>query len=161
MSPKMAWAFIDMLSGEHPAGISNNERARLKAKLQLLKYSSEPGDLLRSWLRRRAHLLRLSVARADVNALLKDSRLVPSGISDGRSQLSAGDEVEAYVSPEDIPSIKADYLLAGILPANVWLHVVDRHIPNPAPLGLVLADLAGHNGPREDAILREMLRRGQ
>jgi hypothetical protein len=45
---------------------------------------------------------------------------------------------------------------------NVWLHVVDRAVPRPAPLGLVIADLADHDGPREDNQVQSLLAiRGQ
>ena len=32
--------------------------------------------------------------------------------------------------------------------ANVWLNVVDRPVPRPAPLGLVIANVADHDQPR-------------
>lgn len=161
MSARIAWAFIDLLSGERPTGLSGSERARLREKLRMLLASPQPAEQLRSWLRMRDQVLRLSVAPPDVGAVRKDGRLVLSGISDGRSQLSAGDEVEGYVHPGDVASLKADYLMAESRRVNVWLHVVERPIPHPAPLGLVIADLAGHNGPREDARVREMLQRAR
>ena len=87
----------------------------------------------------------------------EDPRLVPSGISDGRSSLSSGHEAEGYVHPRDVGDLKAKYLMIDMEPTNVWLHVVERPIPRPAPLGLVLADLARHDGPREDMRVRQML----
>lgn len=158
MSPRIAWAFIEMLSGERPSGISNSERARLKDKYERLLAVDEPADLLRSWLRKRDQLLFLQVHPRDVAAVREDLRLVPSGISDDRSGLSAGHEAEGYVHPRDVGDLRARYLMVDRLPTNVWLHVVERPVPRPAPFGLVLADLALHDGPREDQRVREMVR---
>jgi hypothetical protein len=41
----------------------------------------------------------------------------------------------------------------------VLLHVVDHAIGSPAPLGLVIADLADRNSPREDAQVARLLGR--
>lgn len=158
MSPRIAWAFIALLSSEPVAGISDRERARLEAKHRALLASPRPAVLLRSWLRSRARLLRLAVSPSEVEGLLEDPRLVPSGISDGRSEMSAGREAEAYVRPRDVEQLMADHLMAPVNPANVWLHVVDRPLARPAPLGLVIADLADHDRAREDARVVELLR---
>ena len=158
MSPRISWAFIDMLSGKRPSGISNSERTRLKDKYERLLAMDDPADLLRSWLRKRDQLLFLQVNPRDVAAVREDPRLVPSGISDDRSCLSAGQEAEGYVHPRDVADLRARYLMVDRLPTNVWLHVVERTIPRPAPLGLVLADLASHDSPREDQRVLELLR---
>jgi hypothetical protein len=71
--------------------------------------------------------------------------------------MSAGREAEAYVRPGDVEQVMADHLMAAVNPANVWLHVVDRLLPRPAPLGLVIADLADHDRAREDARVAELL----
>ena len=158
MSPRISWAFIDMLSGERPSGISNSERTRLKDKYQRLLTADEPADLLRSWLRKRDQLLFLQVHPRDVAAVREDPRLIPSGMSDDRSGLSAGHEAEGYVHLRDVGDLRARYLMADRLPTNVWLHVVERPVPRPAPIGLVLADLALHDGPREDQRVLTLLR---
>jgi hypothetical protein len=62
------------------------------------------------------------------------------------------------VRPADVGGLMADHLMAEVVAVNVWLHVVDRVLGRPAPLGLVIADLADHDGPREDARVRELLR---
>jgi hypothetical protein len=115
--------------------------------------------LLRSWLPQRATLLRLAAPPSDLKELLDDARVVPSGISDLRSGMSAGQEVEGYVHPGDVAVLMAEHLMADVNPENVWLHIVDRPVPRPAPLGLVIADLADHDGPREDARVRDLLAR--
>jgi hypothetical protein len=157
MSSRIAWAFISLLSGEPAADISDREVARLERKWGTLLASPQPALLLRSWLPSRAQLLRLAVSPSEVDELLKDPRLVPSGISDGRSEMSAGREVEGYVRRSDVGRLMADHLMAAGNPANAWIHLVDRPLPRPAPLGLVIADLADHDGAREDARVEELL----
>lgn len=157
MSPRIAWAFIRLLSRDPAADISDRELARLERKRQTLRASPQPAVLLRSWLRSRAQLIRLTVSPSEVGGLLEDPRLVPSGISDARSEMSAGREAEAYVRPGDVEQLMADHLMAAVNPANVWLHIVDLPLPRPAPLGLVIADLADHDRAREDARVAELL----
>ena len=157
MSPRIAWAFIRLLSNEPVPDISDRELSRLEEKCRSLLASPRPVVLLRSWLRSRAQLLRLAVSPSEVEGLLQDSRLVRSGISDARSEMSAGRDAEAYVRPSDVEQLMADYLMAPVNPANVWLHVVDRPLARPAPLGLVIADLADHDRAREDARIAELL----
>jgi excisionase family DNA binding protein len=158
MSTRIAWAFIRLLSNEPVADISDRELSRLEGKCRTLLASPRPAVLLRSWLRSRAQLLRLAVSPSGVEGLLQDPRLVPSGISDARSEMSAGREAEAYVRPGHVERLMADHLMAPVSPANVWLHVVDRPLARPAPLGLVIADVADHDQPREDARVAELLR---
>jgi excisionase family DNA binding protein len=157
MSPRIAWAFIALLSGEAVPDVSDRELARLEGKCRSLLEYSQPAVLLRSWLRSRAGLMRLAVSPSDVEELLQDSRLIPSGISDARSEMSAGREAEAYVRPDDVERLLVDHLMAEVRPANVWLHIVDRQLERPAPLGLVIADLADHDRAREDARIKELL----
>jgi hypothetical protein len=157
MSQRIAWAFIARLSGEPVADVSDRELARLEAKYRTLLASPWPAVLLRSWLRSRAQLLRLAVSPSEVGDLLEDPRLVASGISDARSGMSAGREAEAYVRPGDVEHLIADHLLAALNSCNVWLHVVDRPIARPVPIGLVIADLADHDRAREDARVEEVL----
>lgn len=157
MSPRIAWAFIALLSRAPVTGISDRELARLEGKCRTLLASPQPAVLLRSWLRSRAQLVRLAVSPSDVEGLLEDPRIAPSGISDARSEMSAGREAEAYVRPGDVEQLMADHLMAAVNPANVWLHVVDRPVARPAPIGLVIADLADHDRAREDARVVELL----
>jgi hypothetical protein len=66
--------------------------------------------------------------------------------------------LEGYVRPADVAPLTFEYLMAEDGAANVWLHVADRPLPRPAPLGLVIADLADQDGPREDARVIELLK---
>lgn len=157
MSPRIAWAFIYLLSDEPIPDISDRELSRLEAKCRTLLASPQPALLLRSWLRNRAQLLRVAVSPSEVGGLLEDPRLAPSGISDARSEMSAGREAEGYVRPRDVEQLMADHLMAAVNPANVWLHIVDRPLARPVPLGLVIADLADHDRAREDARVIELL----
>jgi excisionase family DNA binding protein len=159
MSPRIAWAFISMLSGDaDDMAVSLRELSRLEDKRRLLVTHRAPALLLRSWLTRRARLVRLATPPADIEDLIADPRVIPSGISDPRSGLSAGRELEGYVRPADVGPLMFEYLMAEVGAANVWLHVAERPLSRPAPLGLVIADLADHDGPREDARVIELLK---
>jgi hypothetical protein len=120
--------------------------------------SQQPGVLLRSWLRRRAGLLRLEAPAGDIAELLADPRAVPSGISDARSAMSAGNGAEGYVRRPDVEALVRDYLMAESTEGNVCLHTSDRSLFSPVLLGLVIADLADHDGPREDGVVEALLR---
>ncbi len=159
MGARMAWALIAALSGEEARGLDPVERSRLRERLARLAASPEPAALLSSWLRERAEARRLSAPAGTVRDLLTDARVVPSGISDPRSGLSASDQAEGYVHPSDITSIVRDYLLIPSGDPNVWLRVAEVGPGREAPLGLVIADLADHNGPREDAQVRRLVLR--
>lgn len=158
MSPRVAWAFISLLSDDPVGSLSQPEQSRLRAKHRELLASPEATSLVRSWLPRRARLVRCAVAARDASDLLGDARLVPSGLSDPRSGLSAGTEVEGYVHDDHLAELASDYLLSVAGRANVWLHVADRRLSRPAPIGAVIADLADHDGPREDSQVVSLLR---
>jgi hypothetical protein len=161
MSARVAWEFIELLSGQRPAAITQPEQSRLRAKRRRLLESADPAALLRTWLPRRARLERLAIAPRDAAGLLDDARLVPSGISDRRSGMSAHAEFEGYVHVDDLAGLVADHLMSRSGRSNVWLHVSERRLGRPAPLGAVMADLADHDGPREDGRIRSLLREGQ
>jgi hypothetical protein len=154
----MAWAFISLVSGQPVTGVVPAERYRLLRKRDQLLGSGRPGVLLRSWLRRRAGFLRLEAPAGDIAELLADPRVVPSGISDPRSAMSAGNGAEGYVRRTDVEDLVRDFLMAESAEGNVWLHTSDRSLWGPVPLGLVVADLADHDGPREDGVVEALLR---
>jgi hypothetical protein len=97
--------------------------------------------------------------------LRDDPRIVLSGVSDPRAHLSVAQEFEGYVAPDHLRSLRRDYLLAKGGSGNVILHVADlvqvmgfaSGVGVLAPLGLVIADLADHHGPREDAQVRRLI----
>jgi hypothetical protein len=146
-----------VLSGEVPVGLSQPEQSRLMGKYRQMLAAPDRAAVLRSWLPKRAEARRFSAGDRDIAELLADPRLVPCGISDSRSGMSATSEAEGYVQPGALDEVVADYLLSDIGRPNVWLHISDRQVSRPAPLGLVLADLADHDGPREDAQVEHLL----
>lgn len=95
----------------------------------------------------RAAALRLSASELD--EVREDPRVVPSGVSDHRSGMSAADLVEGYVLEGDLDAVVRDHLLvpAGSARANVLLRVADR-LPARLPWLMIAADLAD-SGPRE------------
>ena len=137
-------------------------RWRLDLKRSALVHNDAPAHLLASWLSKRAPVMRLHANPSDLADLRKDERLVLSGISDDRAGLSSEHELEAYVAPELAKQLVSEYLLVDAKNAkntNVWLHVARVHADadGRAPLGLVLADLADHAGPRESQRVKELL----
>ncbi len=157
MSPRMAWAFIGFLSGEIPR-VAPSELSRLRHKREQLLAAAEAPLLLRSWLPRRAERCALSIAPNDLPELCTDFRVLLSGISDARSQLSAAGAAELYVTRRDLEVLRRDYLLSSLGRPNLIAHVVDRPLPPATPLVLVVADLADHDRPREDQRTVELLR---
>lgn len=157
MSTRMAWAFVSLLSGEDPGGLDPAESARLKARIAKLRDAAEPAALLSSWLRARGDLQKLRIPDLAIPELAGDARLLLSGVSDPRSGLSATHQVEGYARPEDVVGLERDHLLIPSIEPNVYLHIADVALGPDVPLGLVIADLADHNGPREDAQVRRLL----
>lgn len=162
MSARMAWAFIDVLSGDKPRGVSANERVRLRAREGKLRGSSSPAQLLRSWLSGRAERQEYRIAPADIVDFRSDPRFHASGISDERSFLSAASEAEGYVIREDLDELAEDFLLIESDAPNVFLHVCEaEYVARAGGIGALLADLAEHRGPREDGRVESILREGR
>ncbi|MDY7541797.1 helix-turn-helix domain-containing protein [Cryobacterium sp. 5B3] len=162
LSQANAWSFIALLSGLEPEHLDPTAHWRLALKNAALAKSRTPAPLLSSWLCRRAPVLALQANANDLADLRSDERVVLSGISDDRAGLSSEHEVEAYVDPEVSKDLIREFLLIEAKHAknaNVWLHLarVDADADGRAPLGLVLADLADHAGPRESARVKELL----
>lgn len=156
----MAWGLIDLLAGPSyglSEGLVAHERYRLREMINRLRIVSNPVPLLRSWLPKRADRIHLSCANNDLRDLAQDARIVRSGISDPRSGMSAGLELECYVQMPDLPELKAEYLLVPSVRRNVYLHVSPRQLLK-VPLILVAADLADHNGARENSQAEKLLK---
>jgi hypothetical protein len=158
MSPRIAWALIGLLSGDDPHDVEPSELTRLRHKRHQLHDAAGAPRLLRSWLPRRAERRQLSIAQRDLDDLRNDPRVLLSGISDPRSELSSAGEVELYVARSDLEVLSRDYLLSVRGRPNVTAHVIDRSLPAVAPVGLVVADLADYDRPREDKRAMELLR---
>ena len=160
MSRKMAWAFIGLLSGgAMDPDLDPAETSRLRSRLREVAEHEDPARLLSSWLHSRCPVAKFAVSRDDGPRFAADARFVLSGISDPRARLSSSGEFEGYVMGNDLAALTQDFLLVPSSQPNVLLHVVDHAIGSPAPLGLVIADLADRNSPREDAQVARLLGR--
>jgi hypothetical protein len=121
--------------------------------------SEDPPRLLHSWLRsRQIRVVNLAGNRSDLPALADDPLAVRSGISDDRAGLSSAGGFEGYVDSGHLDEFVRRNLLVPSSSPNVRIHVVDKLPSRPAQLGLVIADLADWNGPREDGRVVELLR---
>lgn len=74
--------------------------------------------------------------------------------------MSAAREFESYVAANDLDGFMKGNLLVVFDAPNVRLQVFDERPGRPTPLGLVLADLADWNRPREDGRVVAMLGEG-
>lgn len=159
MSPPMAWALISALGGDQPVdNLSPIQWSRLREYRDRLAHSECPAALLSSWLRQRGERLVYRAADADVNDLGNDPRLMPSGISDPRAGISSGDSVEVWLRDVmSLDGVVSDYLLLPDPKGQVVIHRGRKHREPQPPLGLVIADLADWNGPREDGRVAELL----
>jgi hypothetical protein len=156
MSPRMAWALVEISGGGSADWVEPRESYRLRQALDRLVADGESEMLLRSWLASRAERELLSIS--EIAVLSADPRLVLSGLSDERSGLSAGANVEAYVRAEDMVAVRRDHLLVDAgSDANVVLHISPLLPDRPVPVLLLAADLADHDGPRELARARELI----
>jgi len=160
LSVDMAWGLVDVLSGGEPDGFGATERWRLRQYAARLGGDPDPAGLLASWLRGRAERVILEARPGVAGSLRGDPRLAVSGVSDSRGGLSASHQAEGYVRPVDFDGLVRDYLLLRSDKGNVVLHVTERIVVAPVPVGLVMADLADYGLPREDAVVERMLKEG-
>ncbi|WP_236120547.1 helix-turn-helix domain-containing protein [Cellulomonas palmilytica] len=153
MSPDVAWA---VLAADAPVEYGPQDAYRWRQRRRRLAHDSEPERLLSSWVASRARRM-LFESRAAA-ALLDDSRVVPSGLSDSRSHLGAGSTVEGYVRDDELDALRADHLLRPGGPrATVVLHVAHELPENPVPPLVLAANLAEHDDPRTLNRARELI----
>lgn len=149
-SPRMARAFVNLLSDLPMEGkLDPAELIRLKNRIKILKNEDDPSLLLRSWLVNRAQKVELNASAVDLPKLRESKGLVLSGISNPRSEISDASLIEGYVQESSLQELRKKYLLVESERPNVLLHVVKSPVPEPLPLGYLLADLADHDGARE------------
>jgi len=159
MSPKMAQALIALLSnGSWQDDLDPVQKHRMKRHFAELQNHKYPSWLLSSWLRKRGEVMPLKANPADLRKLQLDDRIFLSGVNDSRGGISASDFVEGYIEKKCVKQLQKDYLLIDSDAPNVILRMVDFALERPLPMGLVLADLADHNGPREDSQVAKLLR---
>ncbi|PKQ26270.1 MAG: hypothetical protein CVT64_04015 [Actinobacteria bacterium HGW-Actinobacteria-4] len=160
MSARNAWALAQLVEGASLEHLSPSERWRLREMRNALVHRDNPEQVLEAWLRKRAD--RVLRAASDLARLRDDPRLVPTGVSDPRSQMAAAQLLEAYVHTADVNDLQLDHLLvpANVADANLVLHVVDEpaHMPSgPAPRLALAADLAEWGSWRESNRAREII----
>ncbi|MBO0922084.1 hypothetical protein J1G42_14765 [Cellulomonas sp. zg-ZUI222] len=157
MSPRMAWALLLLADDRRPEWVSPGEVYRLRRHLDKLAADPEPEVALQALVRNRA--ARRPYRAQQPGALLEDDSVVASGLSDARSGMSAGVDVEVYVHEDDVRAVVRRHLLVDAAGgrANVWLHSSEL-VPAPSLRLQVAADLAEHGGPRERARAREIVR---
>jgi hypothetical protein len=188
LSPRSAWALIAVCEGRQQSVMDAWATTRLvpaewsRARRRATRLAAQTPDppcsedtvrsvasALRSLLRKRAERRLHRASPRDLADLRADGRLLPSGLSDARCGIAAGDLVEGYVATEDLDTVVDDYLLSPATAdpePNVVLHVTSAVYPTrltPAAGLLMAADLAEHRRPREEAraieLLRDVLRR--
>lgn len=148
-APRTAWALLLHSDPGAAPWLRADEASRLRAQLRQLPERTDALERVRSWLSARAHVVRL--AAPDAADVLSDPRVVPGGVSDQRSRLSAASEAEFYVHSPDQQSVVTDHLLVPVSrsSSNVVMHVSPLPVPEPLPLLAVAIDLADNGGPRE------------
>ena len=157
LSPRMAWAVIEVLSGVPLDNLSPMDLHRGRKYAASVHAAANPIDRLYSLVRRRSVVLDLQVHPGDIPAVAADLRIAKSGISDERSGLSAARELEAYIAEADREAFIGVYLLVESSSPNVRLHCVASRPAVPVPMALVIADLIDWNGPREEGRARELM----
>lgn len=160
MSAKNAASLAQALEGQVPSELDPIEKHRLQKHIRNLLAHSDPKSQLQSWLSARAQPLKFSVSESDISDLREDPRIRLSGVSDPRSGLLPGNELEAYISKKDLDRLSADWFLVPAnsgQKANVILRVLDK-VPLEVPAIFSAMDLAEHPGPREQSAANSIIR---
>ena len=161
MSSRTAWALIALLGGDEPRADLRGVRLDrlLKNRARIATAGSDAPAILASWLRHRGERLMYRADARDLLDLVADSRVMPSGVSDERSGINVGDVAEVWLRDfSQLDGLIGDYLLLPDKKGNVVVHRDElEHREAIAPLGLVIADLADWNGPREDGRVIDLL----
>jgi hypothetical protein len=159
LSPRMAHGLIDLLSGKPINDLPAPQASRLRGYARRLCEHDQPGRLLAAWLAQRPDGVRIARAAhsADLPSLRADPRLVLSGASDPRSDISAV-EVEAWVRADEWAAVEADHLLSPVGVKNVYVRLSRERVPHPVPMGLLMADLADWPGPREQQAVHRLIK---
>ena len=160
MSAKSAMVLAQALEGKEPSDLSAVEKHRLQKHIRNLLAHSDPKSQLQSWFAARAPVLDFSVSDSDISELREDPRIKLSGISDPRSGLLPGNELEAYISKSELDRLRSEWFLVPAKnrqKANVILHVLDK-LPAEIPALFSAMDLAEHPGPREQSAANSIIR---
>jgi excisionase family DNA binding protein len=159
MSKSIATNFIYLLSDmDWGDNLQPSERSRIKDYLSELKSNDNPAALLAAWLKAFRTQHELHINPIDINSLRVDKMVVPSGVSDKRSGFSQSEFFEGYIENKNLKDIKRKYLMVESDSPNVILRTSSINLDKPIPVGLLLADLADHNQPREDKQVKILVR---
>lgn len=159
LSGRMSEIVIDVISGRPRPDLSSQDRFFASRYLDRLRSSDSPASLIHSWMKsRHVEVIDVAANLVDLAQLAQDNRVLPSGVSDERAEISSAHEFEGYVASADIDAVVSENLLVPSRSPNVRLHVVNVLPRRPIALGFVIADLADWNRPREDARLVELLK---
>jgi excisionase family DNA binding protein len=142
--PANAWAVLSLASGQRPEWVSRDEQRRLS---RLLEFRGFEGLIPR--LRERAEVRRFYAHPGILRELVDSPEVIRAGVSAARRyrlRLVPGDEVDAYVSENDLPRLVKRMALEPREEANVRLRVIAKGLwpfkGNVAPLAAVAVDLA-------------------
>ncbi len=162
-SPRNAWALITLASDQAVEGLDASVRSRLKRALSL-----EGLEKLRPRLSRRAEISSFRAHPGEVAHLVRDPRLVRSGISaagDYEFGLISGREADGYLQESKLKKFVADHALEPSgLEGNVRLRLVPKESwgflerGKAAPIAAVALDLAEDADPRSAKAGRQALR---
>ena len=113
-----------------------------------------------SWVAARpsAQPLALTARPVDLQGILDDPQFVPSGVSDPRSGLGGGGEVEGWISEDLLEPFTWRHMLSTPGKPNVFLRLSSTRMERPVPIGVLLADLASWPGDREQEAVSRLLR---
>ena len=159
LSHRNCEALLAALSGEVLNEASHAHSPRLTSYLTRLRVHPDPGRLLASWTATRpgAQPLPLAVKPVDLPDVLRDPDLVPTGVSDPRSGLGGGGEVEGWIRERSLDEFAFRHMLSSSGRPNVFLRLSPVPVERPVSLGTLLADLASWPGDRERAAVQRLL----
>jgi hypothetical protein len=167
LSPRAAWALLDMLDGRGGA-LPSGEASRLRTRARGLDPHVEPLRW-RTWLSRRARTMTYSADAGALADLLDDPRVVRGAASTRRSALPPGAGVaapddELYVRADALARLVDEYALLPSAQPNLKIHIPT--VPWPLPVGdtdvpdsVEAADLLDREGSRSRHAGAELLAR--
>lgn len=159
LSAKMGKALLAFLSGSKwESELDAKSQSRIRGYFSQLKLCQDPAQLLSSWFTGSSKKYLFKASDADLIKLRFDRRLILSGISDARAEISDGAYLQGFLIQRDFKEIVRDYLLVASQNPNVQIRIASEKISAPIPLGFMLLDLAEHKGARESAQLKKIIR---
>lgn len=163
LSPHQAWAVLWLVSGRQPGWLTSAERARAH------RYAAR-GQEVERWpamLRRRAHIHRGRMLRAQLDGLLGRPDTCAAGVSGaghyGLDLMVTGDEAELYLPRRLLDELRrAKRVNLGASDPNVVLRVpalaeADLGLGEVAPPAVIVADLLDRGDERSVRAARELL----